>query len=732
MDNIAETTAKKYLTATEKTNLNTGKKPDGTAISLDSLSDGTTYRRVKAGAVDSSGQIDLSSTLVVNKTLDNIAETTAKKYLTATEKTNFSDGKKADGTYITADQVGAVSQKTAGTQLLINDWEIGSGSTGFYTINGATSENYRVYGLNPKDERAILWECRPDAVSDADGGWLTDSFAIDKTKSYRFSVFAKTNANSGTTYLGCKANSVCNLNTATKNSNPYFWSGDLPENNKWYLIVGYIFPAGETGLITQGGIYDCLTGRKVSGVSASFNWASDALDSIHRCYHYYDTNTGTRQWMYNPRVDLIDGNEPSITALLGKIAAEDIKYLNDKTLEELRPAAANADVTGQNTALDTQKVNGVLASTVYHTGNKPTAADVGATTSSDVTTIADGRIATKIGSDTVIGYLKAGKKSDGNYITATNVGARANTWTPIAADLPSDIPIAKISSLQTSLDAKQPSIYASNTAPTGIATGALWIDTTSSLKIMKRYNGATWEKVTPTTASEVGATTSSEVSTIADGRIATKIGSDTVIGYLKAGKKSDGNFITATDVGARANTWTPIAADLPSDIPIAKISSLQTSLDAKQPSIYASNTAPTGIATGALWIDTTSSLKIMKRYNGATWEKVTPTTASEVGATTSTEVSTIADGRIATKIGTDTVIGYLKAGKKSDGNYITATNVGARASTWTPAVADLPTGIPQSKVQSLTTDLAGLTTRITNAEGDISDLQQAANNPQPG
>ncbi|HAZ01069.1 MAG TPA: hypothetical protein DCY97_02675, partial [Marinilabiliales bacterium] len=435
LDNIAETSSKKYLTDTEKTNLNTGKKPDGTAISLDSLSDGTTYRRVKAGAVDSSGQIDLSSTLVVNKTLDNIAETTAKKYLTATEKTNFSDGKKADGTYITADQVGAVSQKTAGTQLLINDWEIGSGSTGFYTINGATSENYRVYGLNPKDERAILWECRPDAVSDADGGWLTDSFAIDKTKSYRFSVFAKTNANSGTTYLGCKANSVCNLNTATKNSNPYFWSGDLPENNKWYLIVGYIFPAGETGLITQGGIYDCLTGRKVSGVSASFNWASDALDSIHRCYHYYDTNTGTRQWMYNPRVDLIDGNEPSITALLGKIAAEDIKYLNDKTLEELRPAAANADVTGQNTALDTQKVNGVLASTVYHTGNKPTAADVGATTSSDVTTIADGRIATKIGSDTVIGYLKAGKKSDGNYITATNVGARANTWTPIAADL---------------------------------------------------------------------------------------------------------------------------------------------------------------------------------------------------------------------------------------------------------------------------------------------------------
>lgn len=288
-------------------------------------------------------------------------------------------------------------QYSGGVQLIENDWALGSGATGFFNLNGNSSENYRVLGTNPHGEKSILWECRPDSSSGPDGGWVTDYFKIDRSKLYRFSVFVKTNSSSGTTYLGCKGGSVCGLNSSTKNTNPYFWSGDLPSNNKWYLIVGYVFPAGQTGLSTQGGIYDCETGKKVANISRSFNWANDAVQSYHRCYHYYDTTTSTRQWMYHPRVDLVNGNEPSILALLGTVTPESIGARANNWL--------------------------------------PTPSEIGAITSSQASSIADGRITTKIGSTTVISRLKDGKKADGTYPTAANIGARSSSWKPSVNDV---------------------------------------------------------------------------------------------------------------------------------------------------------------------------------------------------------------------------------------------------------------------------------------------------------
>jgi hypothetical protein len=229
------------------------------------------------------------------------------------------------GTPVKNDLVQNYLESVKGKQLLKNDWTIGSGSVGMYNQNGGTSENYRVYGLNPYGHKDIIWECRPNSVSDADGGWNTSSFPIDKTRTYRFSVFVKTSNNNGTTHFGVGGYTVCNLNTTTSNGNPYFFGGgDLPSNNKWYLLVSYVFPYGQTGYSHVGEIIDCTTGKTVSGGIGCYNWAN-VTTSLHRCYLYYCTDTSTRQWMWHPRVDLVDGNEPSVIDLIGFVSADKIR-----------------------------------------------------------------------------------------------------------------------------------------------------------------------------------------------------------------------------------------------------------------------------------------------------------------------------------------------------------------------------------------------------------------------
>ena len=201
--------------------------------------------------------------------------------------------------------------------LDLSDWTIGTGSAGVLSQNGSTSENTREWGTGPLGNRVILWKASPDALSNADGGWATDQFAIDHTKMYRFSVWIKkTNSNAGTTYFGCNAypSPVTSL-TGTGNTNPYFWNGDLPELDKWYLIVGYIHGSGDNSTTNYGRIYDGETGKEVLSIT-DFKFQTTATTARHRSYLYYDTNTSDRQYFYAPRMEVVNGNE-SIADLLG-------------------------------------------------------------------------------------------------------------------------------------------------------------------------------------------------------------------------------------------------------------------------------------------------------------------------------------------------------------------------------------------------------------------------------
>ena len=206
------------------------------------------------------------------------------------------------------------------------DWSAGTpNNNGFYNLNGSSSENKIINGPTPFGDSDLLWECKPDASNNSDGGWNSDYFAIDKTKTYRYSVWVKrTGSQNGRTYHGIQL--VNNL-SGSANNNPYFWAGDLPTLNTWYLMVGVVHPnnysGGDTGV---SGVYD-TNGNKVKD-GTEFKWRSNTTQTRVRNYLYYSTNTSVRQYFWSPVFQKMDGLETPlddiITSTTSVISNEEI------------------------------------------------------------------------------------------------------------------------------------------------------------------------------------------------------------------------------------------------------------------------------------------------------------------------------------------------------------------------------------------------------------------------
>jgi hypothetical protein len=206
-----------------------------------------------------------------------------------------------------------------------------SGSTPSFPQNGATAENARIYGNNPFGEPAILWHTpSQDAVDGGDGGWNSDTFIVDRGKTYRTSVWVKKETDTpadGNLYLGTSY--VDNLN-GTYNTNPYFLGGNtlssFGESGQWYLFVGYIFDSGHTGTANHpdGGIYD-RNGRKLASANSfKFTDSGDPSDGLssnfntsrQRVYNYYDANTGSKTYWWGPRFEPLEASTPTLQQVL--------------------------------------------------------------------------------------------------------------------------------------------------------------------------------------------------------------------------------------------------------------------------------------------------------------------------------------------------------------------------------------------------------------------------------
>ena len=202
-----------------------------------------------------------------------------------------------------------------GNLLDSSTWVVGSsGSQTGFSQNGETSENSIELGIGPYGQEVALWKGGNDAASDADGGWNAGGLTVDTSKTYRYTVWIKKKVNSGTTYLGLEEY-VGLLGGGGPQDNPYFYCGQLPQPDRWYLLVGYLRPYNTLATTAGiGGIYDGITKEKViSFTTFNGNCLSDYKHSgpgdigqNHRAYLFYDTDINNRQWFYDPRVEVVD------------------------------------------------------------------------------------------------------------------------------------------------------------------------------------------------------------------------------------------------------------------------------------------------------------------------------------------------------------------------------------------------------------------------------------------
>jgi len=236
-----------------------------------------------------------------------------------------------DGLILSLDAASSKSYKKDNNLLNPKEWTTGTGSTATFNRNGRSDENVRIIDTDPFGNRTTIWECRPnDSSSNSDGGWNTDTVSVDENFLYRFSVWAKRDVlGDGHLYLGTDGydNSseigVLRRSSGSSTTNPYFevntdWN-DWSENklNKWYLVIGHIWPSGSgTGSDhPDTGVYD-LSGNKISNDPADFVWKVGTTRTRHRCYLYYSAVNTTRQQMVYPRIDKVDGSEPSVKDLI--------------------------------------------------------------------------------------------------------------------------------------------------------------------------------------------------------------------------------------------------------------------------------------------------------------------------------------------------------------------------------------------------------------------------------
>jgi hypothetical protein len=155
---------------------------------------------------------------------------------------------------------------------------------------------------------------------------------VDNTKMYRLSLWVnrKKIGTNGLFYFGYNVNVGANagnsirINDGVVSTNFYFViqnftqaATTLPENN-WVLAVGYLLPSTYTGS-TDANYYTRIYNTTSSGYlfAQNYKMSGNTTGVWLRCYTPYNETTwsGTTSWLYNPRIDLVDGTEPSIATL---------------------------------------------------------------------------------------------------------------------------------------------------------------------------------------------------------------------------------------------------------------------------------------------------------------------------------------------------------------------------------------------------------------------------------
>lgn len=324
------------------------------AVGSAAIADGAIRNALIADAAIDAAKI--ADAAIVNAKIGDAAISTAKiadAAITNAKIANLDAAKITSGQIQTAQlAVGAVTpdrlDPTGSNNILVpSKWVVGStgGQTGF-TENpvSATGSNQIIISTGPDGQPRPVWRAVSGTATtaNAEGGWNTASFPVNHLKAYRFSVWIR--CSSGTTgshYLGVGASTVNDLGGGV-NSNPYFVTGPRSAlvQGRWYLLVGFVFPSSWASAQQNfGGLYDGTTGARVAA-GTDYRWVSGQTTSYHRSYQFYTTAAGTIQDFFAPRVDLCDGSEMPLHALLAMGAVSGANPINAGNAAALISSAA--------------------------------------------------------------------------------------------------------------------------------------------------------------------------------------------------------------------------------------------------------------------------------------------------------------------------------------------------------------------------------------------------------
>jgi hypothetical protein len=240
-----------------------------------------------------------------------------------------------DGLILDLDVANAKSFMDAANTSLINTstWVAGNTSpTGFSVNQTVANENQLIANTDPYGQSNMIWHTHCSGDGNQDGGWNESSWnTADKTKLYRYSVWVKRTSSSasGTFYFGLYTNgsgTTYHLSDGASQTNPYFdyrGTGSLTQN-QWYLFVGHLFPHNHTGTTAHpdSGYYyagnSVKIGNNAGNVPNDVKFPSDATGCNSRVYHFYSGDATTRLQFAYPRIDVCDGNQPSIAQLVSQ------------------------------------------------------------------------------------------------------------------------------------------------------------------------------------------------------------------------------------------------------------------------------------------------------------------------------------------------------------------------------------------------------------------------------
>lgn len=230
------------------------------------------------------------------------------------------------GTTISGIRFGPMSTPTNRNLIDSRTWVYGgSGTQPGFTANATSGggSNSIVIAALPDGSRGSVWKATSGSAAGTspEGGWDTTAFAIDHTKMYRFTVWIKASGGNGSGSFYHGVGQVNDIGGGT-NANPYFNANVRSSINNlgWVLCVGYVYPSTYAGgQLNSGGVWRADTGEKIiTGVD--YRWVSGQATSTERAYQFYTTASGNVQEFWNPRVELCDGSERSIGAMLGDAA----------------------------------------------------------------------------------------------------------------------------------------------------------------------------------------------------------------------------------------------------------------------------------------------------------------------------------------------------------------------------------------------------------------------------